>query len=248
MNPSDSASGMLEEVLIAVREIREEQIAIRNSISTWQDKFSDYTKSLEVLHSSLAQINASLSHLTSENTNLKKNLGDLEQQLNRVEQDRLRNTIEIRGIPVSNEENVEQLVCKVGLGLGLKVDNKDIDFCYRLKPRASPLSSSQSPKPTPIIVRFVRSGTANAFIQAKRNKPNLTLGDINTDAGPSHARLYINESLTPLNRKMYAAAKNLKSEGKIKYLWVRNGRVYTRVRDGGERILISKEEDLSNIY
>ena len=230
-----------------VKEIREDQVSIKASISNLEDTVGNYSQSIGAISSSLSKMTETLSLLTSDTEYLKKKLADVEFRLSRVEQERLRNTIEIRGIPFSDSEITEELVCKLGAALGVKIETSQIDYSYRIRPKPQ-THLSQAPNTPTIVARFVSSRVAAGLIQAKKRKPSLTLGDLNTGLGPNHLRIYVNESLSPQNRRLYAAARDLKKEGKIRYLWVRNGRVFARVNDGSERLSIVAEEDLNKLY
>ncbi|XP_046409079.1 uncharacterized protein LOC124173959 [Ischnura elegans] len=239
----DRVSDILKDFSANLADIRSDQSEIRKSISRWEESFGGQAKSLELLNASLVKITDSLNHLLSENISLKKQLSDTEARLNRVEQEQLRNVIEIHGIPYSEGEVAGVLICQVGIAVGIKVDTSEIDYAYRGGSNRS-ATSHPSPRPAPIIVRFLRSSTAAAFLNGRRTKRNLKLNDIVADQNPTNPPVYINESLTSLNRKLYAMARGLKKEGKIKYVWIRNGRVFARVHDGGERLSILVETDL----
>jgi hypothetical protein len=89
----------------------------------------------------------------------------------------------------------------------------------------------------------------SSLLNARRSKRHFTLRDIgDIGQGDDESRnVYINESLTPFNRKLYAKARNLKSEKKVKYLWVRDGNIYVRKTDGSDRITIRNEVTLKEL-
>jgi hypothetical protein len=140
----------------------------------------------------------------------------------------------------------ESIVLKTCHSLGVNVVASDIDYCYRPKSR---YIAGSDQKPPPIIVRFTRSPVTSSLLNARRSKRHFTLRDIgDIGQGDDESRnVYINESLTPFNRKLYAKARNLKSEKKVKYLWVRDGNIYVRKTDGSDRITIRNEVTLKEL-
>jgi hypothetical protein len=95
-------------------------------------------------------------------------------------------------------------------------------------------------------VRFTRSTLVREILEARRVKRNVSTADIGWSDPPNYS-IYVNESLTAHNRKLYSKARDLKKSGKLKYLWVRGGKIFGRKEDGSERFVLRTEEDLINL-
>jgi hypothetical protein len=176
-----------------------------------------------------------------DNSTLNDRLSDLETQLNVLEQNTLKNTVEIHGIPILNGEVPSAIVCKIGLALGIRIEAIDIESSYRIgKVRQNSLNNP------PLVVKFARINLADEFVKSRRVKRNLSLSDLDLGIS-SDKQVYVNESLSPHYRKLFNLAKDLKRNGKLKYLWVRGGRLYARKSDGGEKYIIRNENDIENL-
>ncbi|XP_046383913.1 uncharacterized protein LOC124154308 [Ischnura elegans] len=240
----ETTKELLQTLLLRVNSIHDEQIAFKDTISTWQVSVSEHAKSIELINDNLSKLSNKLDELLSENKVLTSKLSDCEVRLNQIEQEQLRNVVEIRGIPTSDVEVVDSLVIATGLSLGLKVDISDIDYAFRVGSRSVDHSSRA------ILVRFTRSRVAEEFVQLRKRKRNLYLKDLDVPHLKPYSLnplIYVNESLTPLNRKLHSIARSLRKEGKIKFVWIRNGKVYVRKSEGADRVQVNTEEDLQRV-
>ncbi|XP_046679783.1 uncharacterized protein LOC124367177 [Homalodisca vitripennis] len=56
--------------------------------------------------------------------------------------------------------------------------------------------------------------------------------------------IYVNESLSPARRALYALARKYQREKNFKFLWVRNGKIFLRKEEKAPVRVITREEDL----
>ncbi|XP_046402958.1 uncharacterized protein LOC124168734 [Ischnura elegans] len=243
--PSDPSAAMLSEILERMKTMQSEQSELKKLVSQTQVTLGEHVSILTNMSESVSRLSIELKSAVSETATLKKLVCDLEARVNRVEQDSLKNSVEILGVPVEDGANVETLVCKIGQAMGLELTVEDIDHAYPINTRRGSQNTGEA---RPIIfVRFLRSHTAEAFIRARRAKGKMCLSHIGMSGHSARSPIYINESLTPAHRKLYAAARSLKREGKFKFLWVRGGRIFARIAEGGERLTISNNGDLDSL-
>ncbi|KAG8301845.1 hypothetical protein J6590_042456, partial [Homalodisca vitripennis] len=71
--------------------------------------------------------------LRMKNIQLQKKVTDLELRVEDNEQYMRSNTLEIQGIPESKNEDVYEVVKKVGVALDINISREAIDVCHRLK-------------------------------------------------------------------------------------------------------------------
>jgi hypothetical protein len=205
------------------------------SLATFHEKLDVNSSLLSQQNDLIARQQELIDALRKENSALKKDLADLSDVLDQQEQYSRRNTIEIQGVPVSENEDVTDVVIRIGKSLNAGVTRDSIDCCHRM--RASP--SRQSPG---IIVRFVRRSDADGFISRRRVRKELRVSHISMRGEDV---VYINRSLTPRRRRIFGKARMLLKEGKIKHLWTDAvGRIKVRVVDGGEVLVLRSEADL----
>ncbi|KAG8241024.1 hypothetical protein J6590_096068, partial [Homalodisca vitripennis] len=101
--------------------------------------------------------------LRMKNIQHQRKFTDLELRVEDNEQYMRSNTIEIQGIPERKNEDVYEVVKKVGVDLDIKISREAIDFCNRLKKR------NDADRPAGIIAKFVRREYKLKFLE-KRSK------------------------------------------------------------------------------
>ena len=151
--------------------------------------------------------------------------------------------MEIRGIPQKPDESTNTIVKDVGKAIGVKITDIDISVSHRLPPSKS--YKSQKPGPPPIIVKFVRRDTKDAFFHARMKLKEITT---KTLGFPSEKRMYISESLSPTNRELFNEAYKLKKDLDYKFLWTLNGRVFLRATETSSVIPINSLDLVKKIW
>lgn len=209
---------------------------IKDSLNKQSDLSFENMEKLKKIENLLEEQNTKVEQLTLENGNLKAKIIDLEGKLNHVEQNQLRNTIEIRGIPEKPGETVVGTMLGVGAGLGVKLTPEDLDHVVRLRPR-------QEGTPGPIIARFVRQGLRDELVRQRRAKRDFSTRHLGWSENESH-RVYLNEAMTSFNKHLYWLARQKKTSAKIKYIWFSGGKVRCRQSDGYPAVVIEKPSDL----
>lgn len=178
--------------------------------------------------------------LKVENCSLRRQVASLGSRLDDAEQYSRRNTVEIHGIPPEKGENVDTLVKTVGRALGYPIDDNMVDACHRLRGRDG------SGKPPGIILKLVRRGDAEALLQKRRVKRNLTTHDLGLTSRPAQS-VYVNESLAPGRRRLLHAASQIRKEKGYKFLWIRGGKILMRRNEGDRVKVIMSTDDLASL-
>lgn len=177
-------------------------------LSDQAKKFSDLIQMLE--------------DLQEENKYLKSKVKDLECRLDDSEQYSRANTVEIHNIPELPSEDTYEIVSKVGVALDLDISRDMIDVCHRLGKR------EDSGRPAAIIVRFVRREVKqNMLVKRRARKRDFTTKHVGYQTSDPKI-VYVNESLCPGRRRVYAAAREAQRSKGYKFLWIRNGRILMR--------------------
>ncbi|XP_031338839.1 uncharacterized protein LOC116167585 [Photinus pyralis] len=243
----DTSSKMAgsEEILSYLREMREES-------KTQMEKLeSDLGKSVEGCHEQIAELlkiteeqskllreyDKKFEVLRQENVNLKEKVKSQEEKIDELEQYSRVNCVEINGIPESKNEDVLNIVKSVGTALEINVSDGDVDACHRL-------GTKQEGRIRGIIVKFVRRATKEEFLRKRKIKRNLNTSDIGSTNYPADV-VYINESLSPVRRKVLAAARSVKRDHGYKFVWVKNGKIFLRKNEGDKVIVLTNLEQVA---
>lgn len=203
--------------------------SLKNEVAGNSEKLTEVTKRVESLENQPAAA-SDYPLLKSEITKLSNELA-LKDQLLRL------NNVEIKGIPMKRNENLFDLVCKLGGHLGLPIEKTDINFVSRAQSTA---------QPKPIIVGFLIRYTKENFVaSARSHKPYLTAEDIGFVG--NNNRIYINDHLSKENKQLLTKTKKAASEKNYSYVWVQNGKILTRKNDTSPIIAVKSESDLSRL-
>lgn len=232
----------MEDVMAMLEEMRQEQ---RRAVQDFNKSFEEHNKRIEESTAALTDQTSRMEEyfkkmdlICSENERLKKKINLLEERLEEVEQYSRSNTVEIHGVPAEVNENVLEVVKKVGVALDLNITESMVDVCHRLGRRDDAKGSSG------IIVRFVRRMDKEELLKRRRVKRTLSTRHMGL---PSDVPVYINESLSPARRRLYAMARQAKQQHGYKYLWLRGGKILMRKEESARVIHIVSQADLEKL-
>lgn len=167
------------------------------------------------LHDVIQPLTDKIDKLTS-----RQNESDL--KLDDLEQYGRRHSVRINGVPETDRENTDFLVCDfLGNELGIEVDPIEIDRSHRLGPKSGN-------NPRPIAVKFLNYRLKEHVYS---NRRHLRKG------------LYINESLTKARSKLFYQARQLKKQNIIKETWTKDGKIFIKQKDDSVSVC-TRESDL----
>ena len=155
-----------------------------------------------------------------------KVIQSLEYKINTLEQNEKSCYVEISGVQKEKEENVENLVHDIAGVLGIDLNLFDIENAYR-KP-----SIRNIDKPL-IIIELASRRKRDEFIK-KRGKIEY-----------KSQRIYINESLTAFNKKLFWESRMKGKELGYRFIWTSHGRIYCKKDEQGKKIQVKCLEDLN---
>ena len=176
---------------------------VNGNLNTINEKLSFIDDSIakkvnDSLNESILNIRDSIINaLKDENAVLKNRVDDLEEKIKRLEiskndldQYSRRNNLEIQGIPASvTNELLLGKVTDILKSIDVKVGDNDFEDCHRM--------GKADPKVT--IVRFVNRKYCR---EALSNRASLRTTDKEELGFNATTKLFLNENLTPLNRRV----------------------------------------------
>lgn len=170
--------------------------------------------------------------IRSENKNLKDEIEKLKKANTKLQQTYKSNAIEIKGIKMQKNENLEYILHLILSAL--KIDNfqtSAIDSIFRIK-------SNQT-----IFVKFIRNVDKMEII--KKSKQKHLKG---TDLGLEYSsNIFINESLAPITAMLFYEARKLKAKYGIKYIWHKNGDIFLKKNENDSTLRIESIEEIEEL-
>ncbi|XP_070547400.1 uncharacterized protein [Ptychodera flava] len=212
-----------------------------DNLLTMEHQLEELRKSVMFVSNSFDSFQREIQNLKSENTRLRDELKTTTDKLNDLQQYTCRNTLELTGIPQQEKEDTDAVVVKVAAAAGINITTKDIDISHRLPSRSQQQSHHQ---PATIIVKFVRRRVRNQIYSARKNLKDKTTRSVGFT---SDNRIYINENLTPANKKLFFEANRQRNAKNWKFIWTNNGKTYERKNTGHPAIYVAIQSDLNRI-
>lgn len=211
-----------------------------DSLESCHQELKQNTQVIEEQNREIKKWAAMVEELTSENIQLKKRVVQLETRVEEAEQYSRANTIEIHGIPMQPSEDVIDVVKSVGEALDCPIEDSMIDACHRLGRK------DRNGHPPGIILKMVRRFDAQKLLTKRREQRNFNTNHIGVHLSTSNP-IYVNESLSPARRRLFNAAKNVKTEKLYTFLWIRGGKILMKKDENGPVKVIRHMEDLDKL-
>lgn len=233
----------LEDILKKINEIAGNQKSceanFNKSFESLTEQLTDNTAAVKSQNDSLEKCLKIIDDLVIENKNLNKKILSLENRVEELEQYSRTNAVEIHGVPFQNNEDVLSVVKEVGKALDMNITDTMIDACHRLGRKPGPNNSSPG-----IIVKFVRRLDKEELLKKRRVKSNLSTRHMNLGLDQP---VYINESLSPMRRRLFVAARQMKRDKGYRFLWVRGGKILVRKEESAPVIQVACQADLEKM-
>ncbi|XP_028414768.1 uncharacterized protein LOC114537858 [Dendronephthya gigantea] len=166
------------------------------------------------------------------------NIEMLKAEVNDLEQYSRRDCLEIRGIPMVMGENTNEIVKRIGQEVGVHVSDQDISISHRLR-----ASDGRDPA---IIVKFNRRDVRDKLYRERKVLRDKSIKDIGITRFTDR-KIYIVESLTNQNRKLFNKCLEVRREKNFKYIWTSSGKILLRKNESSPTIPVVNWRDLTKI-
>ncbi|XP_014357538.2 uncharacterized protein LOC106710075 [Papilio machaon] len=207
---------------------------------------ADVKASMDFVQYSVDTLTGKVSALDKEVQELKKSKDDisiLKQQVSdlrtiaREQDQRARmNNMEIKGVPMTNSENLFSLVTKIGNLIQCPITKDQINYITRVPSRGNNTIKS-------IVVSVHNRYQKDDFVAAAR-KLTITAADLGLQGG---TRIFINDHLTVDNKILLNKAKALAKEKNFAFTWVKGSKIFMRRNPTSPIIAIKTEADLKKL-
>ena len=237
-----------------LRSIFDEKLApLRSDMTALREKLRETNSFLEEANAKYEEVKTKLMQHETERKNLitekkilkstvqvlEKNVTSLEDKCNELEQYSRRDCLEIKGIPIIKQEDTNEIVLKVAELVGVDdLSNEDISISHRL-----PLSKNYRGKRTDpaIIAKFVRREDKEKLYSARKHLKTFTTQDLGFN---SKNNIYISESLTERNKKLFGECVKVKKKLHFSFIWSSNGRIFLRKNQDSLPVAINNKDEL----
>lgn len=213
---------------------------IEQSLASMADFYDILKKRIDVVEQRMDQACRDITIIQTKNINWDNELQQIKDGLDEMEQYIRRECLEIKGIPLTDDECTNDIVRNIGELIDVDISEEDISVSHRL-----PLGKNDKTKQDPtIIVKFVRRDIRDELYKARNALKNHTTSNLSGLDRHHPRHIYINESLTRNNRLLFKKSLEKKKDLKYKYIWTKYGRVLLRKDDNSPVVAIKSERDL----
>lgn len=228
---------MLIESVKAVQTELAELKTIRQELSDVKSSFESFGLEIKALTGKVSILEEEIETMKitkEEVTNLQDRLLKLEYQQSENEQRSRMNNIEIKGVPMSNGEDLFAIIVKIGDAINCHIPKDQINYVARVPTRNDKLNKN-------IICSVHNSYLKNDFIAAAKKFKKLSAGDLGI---MGNNRVYINDHLTLENKILLNKTKARAKERGFEHVWVKGCKILVRKNTTTPKHCIKSEQDL----
>lgn len=228
------------------RTINTELQLIKDDIRDFQESFSYLNSQYEDLQKEHKSLSETTQTLVSQNLAMQNTIKSLCGRLNQVEQHARASNIEIQCVPESKNENLVSIIKQLSTVVSCTIDDEKILHCSR-----AVKSKCSKQRPRAIVVQFTSPLIRDNFLAAvtRYNKlhPEDKLNSSHLKIAGDKKPIYVMEHLSPANKALHSAARQLSKEKNYKYVWIKNGRIYIRRNEYSDYTIIKDMSCLEKI-
>lgn len=147
-----------------------------------------------------------------------------------------RNDLLLYGVPYSPSEDLPGIVRTIGGLLGVR--NLSAPFVQVKRFARAPIATGSTP---PIAIQFAFKFVRDDFYRRYLASRNLSLAHLGFS---ENKRIFLNENLTGLGRKVKGAALRLKYRGKLHSVFTVDGCVYIKVAANSQAVPVNSLDEL----
>lgn len=211
--------------------------SMRQEVHDMKSSFESYGQEMKALATKVLALEDDIETMKTTKeviVNLQDRITRLEDRQSENEQRSRMNNIEIKGVPLSNNEDLFATMAKIGEAIDFHIPREQINYIARVPTRNDKLNKN-------IICSVHNSYLKNDFIAAARKHKKLIAGDLGLQG---NNRVYINDHLTLENKLLLNRTKALAKERGFEHVWVRGCKILVRKNTASPKHCIQTEQDL----
>lgn len=204
------------------------------SVSFMSEKFDTFETKLESIFKEIKTIKKENEQIKIENERLTKDMNEIKQKIEQLEQQNLGVSIEITGIPKTENENCVEIVKRIGQQINTNVNV--------IEARRIVIEKSKS------NIIIAKLDTKEMRKQLIRNSKITRLNaNMLVKNWPVENKIFINEHLTKEKRILFAKARTAAKEKNYKFIWITNADILMRKDESSKIFRIRTNNDLEKM-
>lgn len=204
-------------------------------IKDLQRELNEMKLSMDFMNKTFEAVKAENATLVASNKSQAECSHRLSKKVAQVEQYSRLNNIEIRGVPVTQNENCSEILELIGEKVGCPVTPDDFDTVHRVPTHVKNQLN--------IIARFRSRDKRSSFLSEAR-KARLATSSLNFN-DREDSPIFINEHLTPENKRLLGKARALKKDKNWMFVWTENCVIKARKTINSRVFRVLTDHDLA---
>lgn len=222
-----------------IKEIKEQLERLSKKLTrseTKEKEQMDRIIKIESICTEYIELKKEMNEMKIKNIDLQNKVTKLEEDQRWRERNKIKNMIEIYGIPKQDGEIPKKIITQLARSAKVELGENDIEECYRVSARDGTAKQ--------IVAKLKEYAKKSELTKAMKNK-KPRLSDINRQ--PENKYIYVNEMLTKEMKQILYKAKQEVIRRKWYKIWIYAGDVYILQEENGRKIKIENLEQLETL-
>lgn len=233
LNDVTRTIGCLPVLSADIRELKSDLQEVRNTCEFTSNRIDEFSTKLKGLGDRVSVLETAINETQAASTSLES----IKSQFYNQDQWTRMNNVEIKGVPMKNNENLFIVIDKLGEYISYQVPKTQINYISRIP--------TYNSKDKTILLSFVNRYVKEDFVAAARAMKKISASDLGYSSDVR--RVYVNDHLTPQNKKLLNEVKSIAKDKQYSYVWVRYAKIHVRKNDSSHVITIHSELDLNKL-
>lgn len=217
-----------------------------NFMKDIKDQIFDVQKSVEFMSLKYDELLERFNSVEEERKLDRKRILYLENKIESLERNNKISCIELNNIPIKTNESKSDLlkiVQNTGTLLNIPIQRNDVKNIFRVN------TTNQAYKPivTEFSSIFLKDQVLSALKKFNKTHSDNKLNTVHLSLDGPKKPIYISESMTFKNKRLYAMARQHAKSQNYTFCWVSRGVVYLRKKEGSPAIRINEEADINKL-
>jgi hypothetical protein len=226
---------LLQRMQTFENEVKQEIKDFKKSLTFLSEKYDELFDKVNIMDGDHKTLGIKYKELKDENSKLKKTINAIKGKQTFLDNQNKIKNVEIVGIPSTPNENLKEIAKKISNKLMIQEEDLNIEEINR--------NFSKKPEGGNIIMKLKTKNSRDKWINAfKKMKPKITTKDINENY--KFNKVYINEHVSGETKNLLRETKTIKDSLKVKFIWLNEGKVFVREKEGTKAILVNNIEDI----
>lgn len=207
--------------------------ALEKSVNFISSQYDTLIKISEENNSRMNEMSKEIQNLRTNNEINELKIKKLLEKTNQLEQYSRNANLEIHGLKLINDTDPKDLVMKLAEKINVPIAYNDVDIIHPMH--------SRSPNKHQVLLAQFSTRSKRDLLLSKRK---YCITDNSFPGNTIGTTVYFNENMTTYYKHLHYLTKIQAKESNFKFVWFKNGKLFTKKNESSPAIIINNEEDI----